>query len=301
MCPKKKSEELEYFSVHLILTAFGDGDTSQNRKIKVRFQISILDADGRPGKQAGSATMNVCEFKKLSVWGYDKFILSTDLVSPSRRLVEDDSLKIHCRVWIEGDLKHKVCNGGAAKKSLPEEEKVKRRKERLANEFGKLFKDSVMTDIAVTTDNSAFMAHKAVLAARSSVFAAMFNTNMVEKELNSVEITDFEDEIVKAMLEYLYTGETEVLAERAPDLLQIAEKYDLAGLKEDCEYTIADNLNVENAAQVLVMAHMYNANLLKPRVIDYINCNKEDVKKTKSFQQVAQAHANVFVDLYLSQ
>lgn len=53
MCPKKKSEEQEYFSVHLILTGFGDGDASQNRKIKVRFQISILDADGRPGKQAG--------------------------------------------------------------------------------------------------------------------------------------------------------------------------------------------------------------------------------------------------------
>ncbi len=29
--------------------------------------------------------------------------------------------------------------------------------------------------------------------------------------------------------------------------------------------------------------------------------NKEDVRKTKSFQKVAQAHANVFVDLYLSQ
>lgn len=113
---------------------------------------------------AGSSTMNVCEFKKLSVWGYDKFILSTDLVSPARRLVEDDSLKIHCRVWIEGELKHKVSNGGTAKRSLPEEEKAKRRKDRLANDFGKLFKDSVLTDIAVNTAKSTFMAHKAVLA-----------------------------------------------------------------------------------------------------------------------------------------
>lgn len=58
MCPKKKSDEQEYFSVHLILTGFGDGDSSQNRKIKVRFQISILDADGRPGKQAGKSLFN---------------------------------------------------------------------------------------------------------------------------------------------------------------------------------------------------------------------------------------------------
>jgi len=301
MCPKKKSEEQEYFSVHLILTGFGDSDTSPSRKIKVRFQISILDADGRPGKQAGSATMNVCEFKKLSVWGYDKFILSTDLMSASRRLVEDDSLKIHCRVWIEGELKHKLANGGAAKRSMSEDEKSKRRKERLANDFGKIFRETVMTDIAITTTKTTFMAHKAILTARSTVFAAMFSVNMLEKELSTAAIADFDDDVVKGMLEYIYTGETELMGERAPDLLQIAEKYDLPGLKEDCEYVIAEHLTFDNAAEILVMAHLYNAGYLKPRVIDYINCNKEEVKKTKSFQKVTQAHPNVFVDLYLSQ
>lgn len=99
----------------------------------------------------------------------------------------------------------------------------------------------------------------------------MFSTNMVEKEQNTVEIQDFDDDVVKGMLEYLYTGETELMAERAPDLLQVAEKYDLGGLKEDCEYTMADNLSVDNAAEILVMAHLYNATTLKPRVIDYIN------------------------------
>lgn len=99
----------------------------------------------------------------------------------------------------------------------------------------------------------------------------MFNTNMVEKEMNSVEIKDFESNIVESMLEYLYTGETVLSAERAPTLIQIAEKYDLAGLKECCENTIADNLSLENAAHVFVMAHTYNANLLKQRAINYIN------------------------------
>lgn len=66
MCPKKKSDDLEYFSVHLILTQFGDGDASQNRKIKVRFQISILDADGRPGKQAGECPLSILFHKQPS-------------------------------------------------------------------------------------------------------------------------------------------------------------------------------------------------------------------------------------------
>jgi len=54
MNPRKKSDELDFFSVHLILTGFGEGENSSNRKIKVRFQISLLDSDGRPGKQAGN-------------------------------------------------------------------------------------------------------------------------------------------------------------------------------------------------------------------------------------------------------
>jgi len=107
--------------------------------------------------------------------------------------------------------------------------------------------------------------------ARSPVFYAMLNCNMIEKELSQVEIADFDDDVVKGMLEYIYTGETELMAERAPDLLQIAEKYDLSGLKEDCEYVIADHLTSDNAAEILVMAHIYNASYLKPRVIDYIN------------------------------
>jgi len=124
---------------------------------------------------------------------------------------------------------------------------------------------------------------------------------MVESKINTVEITDFEDEVVAGMLEYMYTAQVESLNEKAADLLQIAEKYDLQGLKEECEYTIAENLTVDNAAEVLVMAHLYNATLLKPKVIDFINRNKEDVKKTASFQKVCQANAAVFVELYLSQ
>lgn len=103
------------------------------------------------------------------------------------------------------------------------------------------------------------------------MFAAMLESNMTEKALNAIEITDFDDDAVEGMLDYLYTGETELMAERAPDLLQIAEKYDLPGLKEDCQYSISENLTVENAAEMLVLAHTYNAELLKERTIDYIN------------------------------
>lgn len=245
--------------------------------------------------------MSVCEFKKFSVWGYDKFLLSNDITSPARRLVDNDTLKIHCRIWIEGDLKHYLGIGGAASETVTEEDVKKRRFKLLSQNFGGLLQDTLFADVALSTETKTFMAHKAVLASRSSVFKAMLTSGMLESAQNTVEINDFEEEVVNAMLEYMYTGETPSLNEKAPDLMQIAEKYDLSGLKEDCEHAIAANLTVDNCAEILVLAHLHNAAQLKPKVIEFINRNKADVKRTQSFQQVALSNAAVFVDLYLSQ
>jgi len=47
--------------------------------------------------------------------------------------------------------------------------------------------------------------------ARSTVFHAMLNAPMLEAAQNTIEIPDFEEDVVKAMLDYIYTGDTEDL------------------------------------------------------------------------------------------
>ncbi len=98
----------------------------------------------------------------------------------------------------------------------------------------------------------------------------MLETDMTEKEQSAVQIPDFDDNVVKGMLQYVYTGETQLVCQRGPDLLRIADKYDLPGLKEDCEQAICDGLTVDNAADMLTLAHMHNALLLKQCVLVYI-------------------------------
>ncbi|ODM86866.1 Speckle-type POZ protein [Orchesella cincta] len=72
--------------------------------------------------------------------------------------------------------------------------------------------------------------------------------------------------------------------ELAPELLRIAEKYDLGGLKADCVYELGDKLNLENAGELLVLAQTHNAPDLKARAMDFINLNKDKLLKSKSFQ-----------------
>jgi len=47
--------------------------------------------------------------------------------------------------------------------------------------------------------------------ARSPVFQAMLNAPMPEAAQNTIEIPYFEEDVVKAMLDYIYTGDTEDL------------------------------------------------------------------------------------------
>jgi speckle-type POZ protein len=101
----------------------------------------------------------------------------------------------------------------------------------------------------------------------------MIAKKMLESNMNTVEIADFEEDVVEDMLKYIYTGrvESSMLPDKASNLLQIAEKYDLHVLKKECEYTLASSLTMETCADVLVLAHLHSADVLKGKVVDFNN------------------------------
>jgi speckle-type POZ protein len=69
-----------------------------------------------------------------------------------------------------------------------------------------------------------YYAHKAILAARSPVFAAMFEHEMEEKKQNRVEITDMDHEVLREMLRFIYTGKATNLEKMHDELLAAADK-----------------------------------------------------------------------------
>ncbi|ODM90164.1 Protein roadkill [Orchesella cincta] len=254
MNPSKKFDGLEYCSVYVSLVDYGKGQDCQlPGPVRATFQTSLLNADGRP------------------------------VVETAGRLVVNDTLSIFCKVLVLG-VKQKINKSAMPHWSPSAKQKNVSFKSSFARDFGKMFRDSIGTDVTILTSNATFQAHTFILKARSSVFAAMFNTNMTENETKTLVISDFDDVVVKGMLEHLYTGETDCMNEQAQDLLKIAEKYDLGGLKADCEFELGDKLDLENAGELLVLAQTHNAPDLKSRAMDFINGNKYKLLKTKSFQ-----------------
>ncbi|KAL6030100.1 hypothetical protein STEG23_037764 [Scotinomys teguina] len=108
-----------------------------------------------------------------------------------------------------------------------------------------------------------FRAHKAILAARSPVFRATFEHDMVESKRNRVEIHDLEPQVVKAMLNFIYTGKAPDLDSMADANLAAADKYGLESLKVMCEDALCRDLSVENASHTLFLPDLYSSGQLK--------------------------------------
>ncbi|CAH8588800.1 unnamed protein product [Schistosoma curassoni] len=115
-----------------------------------------------------------------------------------------------------------------------------------------------------------FEAHKAILAARSPVFAAMFGHGMEESRANRVEITDMEPDTVAEVLRYIYTGQVVGMNRLAHELLAAADKYQLERLKTMCEEALVESLSVENACDIFGLADMHNAEQLKAHTLEFI-------------------------------
>ena len=156
----------------------------------------------------------------------------------------------------------------------------------LSEDLKLLLENEQLADLVLSANGKEYQVHKAILAARSPVFAAMFQHNMKENENSRIDITDVEETIVPEMLRYIYTGTCENLKDLADSLMIVADKYDLAGLKTMCENALIENLSVENATHTLVLADLHHADKLKSKTLNFIVSKSSKVMKTKGWTRL---------------
>lgn len=105
----------------------------------------------------------------------------------------------------------------------------------VASDIKKMFGEELFTDFQLeTNDGEVLKAHKVILAARSPVFFSMLSNDLEEARTGSVKILDFNRQIMKEVLRFVYQNEVENVDDIASDLIFAAEKYQLEQLKELC-------------------------------------------------------------------
>ena len=130
----------------------------------------------------------------------------------------------------------------------------------LITHMEKLFDTMQMSDVIFNFGDRQFPAHKLILAARSEVFAAMFQDPAKENSTNQITIEDVEPEVFHELLRFVYTGRVslEKMESLAAGLFIAADKYLLDDLKLECEIYLLHNMSPDNCAVLLLHGELTN-------------------------------------------
>ena len=161
----------------------------------------------------------------------------------------------------------------------------------------KFFASMTLCDVTFVVDKKEFQAHKAILAARSPVFAAMFQHDMKEAALNRVNIVDVEPDIFQTVLRFIYTDQVGLTGENSPALLVAANRYNLDLLKWKCEVFLSQHLCTEICCGVLDLADIHGAVNLKKAVINFIRNFSSKVVSTDEWKKMKKSRPDLVCDV----
>ncbi len=182
------------------------------------------------------------EFGKEENLSHSVWKSSTSIFRPSGNSNRREDVPVSCLIWI------KFHHHSGQKKSL--------------EAFKDMFVSQSHCDVQFCFDGGKQIGgHATILCARSSVFAAMFQNGMRKTKTKQAVIKDFEPEIFKEFLSYLYVGRilSKFTETTAKSLLLLADMYDIEDLKDECLRFIKSGIRTENAIDLLVWAHLHAA------------------------------------------
>jgi len=283
--PKGLDEESkDYLSLYLLLVSCNKSE------VRAKFKFSILNAKREETKAMES--QRAYRFVQGKDWGFKKFIRRDFLLDEANGLLPEDKLTLFCEVSVVADSVNISGQSNSVQFKVPDC--------RISDDLGGLFENSQFADVVLFCGGREFQCHKAILAARSQVFQAMFEHDMEEKKNSRVEVKDVESDVMAEMLRFIYTGKTATsLDTTAADLLAAADKYALERLKVMCEEALCTGLTVENVSDVLILADLHSAEQLKAQAIEFINTRHvTDVMETSGWKQMVASHPHLIAEAF---
>ncbi|XP_065205306.1 speckle-type POZ protein B-like isoform X17 [Planococcus citri] len=275
--PNGETDAKDSVGLYICLSKLSSFESSKKIFAKVTFHI--LNSENVEEAKLPFGTVKEFSHPDIDIsgWGFGDFIKKDKKFR--NKLLLNNTLRIRCEVKFS-DMDN-ITSGPHQYDfgiEMPECN--------LSENFASLFKNQTLTDVVLSVNGKEYRAHKAVLAARSPVFCAMFTHSTKENELNRVDIEDINETVMEEMLKYIYTGKCNDLDELAEGLLAAADKYDLCQLKMMCAKTLSERLSVDNAASVLGLADMHGVKELKDKVIKFIASKPTEVLRTEGWKNI---------------
>ncbi|EGT55769.1 CBN-BATH-44 protein [Caenorhabditis brenneri] len=160
-----------------------------------------------------------------------------------------------------------------------------------------LYRSGKHADFTFVVEGRELKAHKAILSARSPVFAAMMEPHTAESQNSRVVLQDIDYEVVQALLYYIYTGTCTNMGVHALEILAAAERYSLPGLKNLAEAAMRSGLAADTVCKHLAHADLYNMTEFKKEAIKFICMNANAVINSEGFHMLTKQNPGLIADI----
>lgn len=142
---------------------------------------------------------------------------------------------------------------------------------KLSEDLLEMFENNLLTDTIIRLPDGELKAHKAILSARSPVFAKYFEVDMTEKTSGEIIIEDIGVNVMKMLLNYIYGGM--LVSGTDEEMIQLAyaaDKYELKNLKDGCLRYLRQHINRDTALEIYTVLDFFQEEEYKTEVKMYI-------------------------------
>ncbi|PAV85935.1 hypothetical protein WR25_05699 isoform B [Diploscapter pachys] len=256
----KREENTNHVSLFLKMSS-----TSPHKEVlvKAEYKFFFLDDNDQPK----FSNVNIGDFHaKPPKGGHSWGLRNIPKAKVQNCIRSDNSLVISCSIELMPDSSKWTC------KKMPRPNQILNDSVSIprvhVDAEMTMFKSGEGADmriqvIGVNDTLKIFNVHKYKLMAHSEVFRAMLSHGdmITEAREGLLTISDFSENIVQIMLEFIYAGavQSNITLEIASEVIQIADKYDLPALKELCEQQLINKMTVDNVLECAELADSHNA------------------------------------------
>lgn len=140
--------------------------------------------------------------------------------------------------------------------------------------FNKLRLKKQLCDVTLLcSDGQSFPAHKAILAANSPYFRALFTNGMKETGEKEIRMQDISSRSLEVLLDYIYTRSARITIENVKTIFSVADGFLVTGLAEQCVHFLQSALSPNNCIGIMKFASAYNRPDLAAECKSYVLSN----------------------------
>ncbi len=151
-----------------------------------------------------------------------------------------------------------------------------------------LQEEGTLCDIELKAGHQTISAHKAVLAASTPYFSAMFGGKFKETRSRIVTVKDVTFIGLRNVIEFIYTGKININEDNIEDVLPAAHLLQMADIVGQCNDWMSQKLTKNNCFKLLRLAEKYSIDGVETAITDFVLSNFVAVSKTEGFMEISQ-------------